>query len=245
MDVAALIAASAANQIAWQEASLRHLGRPVVDDGIVWTCPHEQPDIWHTAIVRTTDNASAVSSLLDHAARSTYVSVCDTWRALALEPLGLVARAIGHWYHRPIAAWSRPEVPAGIAIEAVRDAERLAQLERATCIAFDAPIVPDAGSIHPPGLLEDRDAVLLVATDGDVVVGTALGHVAAGVLGIYGVGTVPSHRRLGIAAALTAGVGAARPELDAVLQPSPAAATVYRRLGFERVGSFTHWQRPR
>ena len=68
-----------------------------------------------------------------------------------------------------------------------------------------------------------------------------MGYVDDTVIGIYGVGTVPGHRGRGYARALTlrrARPGAGRP---ATLQPSDAAARMYRRLGFAEIGRFTHW----
>lgn len=238
-----LIRASAANEAAWQEASLRHLGRSFAVDGPLWTCQLPGPDIWHTALVLQREDVAARNALRRHVAASTYVSVCDTWRTLDLRSLGLECRATGHWYHRPASQWQQPSVPRGIEVQRVTTSAMLEALEQAAAVGFAAPVTPDPGSIHPPELLHDSDAVLVVALSHGNVVGTALGHVAAGVLGIYGVSTLPAHRRRGIATALTASVGASHPDLDAVLQPSPAAASLYRRLGFNRIGSFAHWVR--
>ena len=68
-----------------------------------------------------------------------------------------------------------------------------------------------------------------------------MAYVAAGVNGLYGVGTVPGERGRGYATALTRAGLALAPDRPAVLQPSPAAARLYRRLGFVEIGSFTHW----
>jgi predicted GNAT family acetyltransferase len=68
-----------------------------------------------------------------------------------------------------------------------------------------------------------------------------MAYVTDAVVGIYGVGTVPTHRRRGYAHALTAACLAIEPDRPAILQPSAAAASLYRRLDFVDVGPFTHW----
>ncbi len=68
----------------------------------------------------------------------------------------------------------------------------------------------------------------------------------AGVLGVYSISTLPTARRRGIGAAITARTVAAAPDLPAVLQPSEMAEPIYRRLGFERFTTFRTWtRRPR
>ena len=66
-------------------------------------------------------------------------------------------------------------------------------------------------------------------------------HVDDSVLGVYGVGTVPGHRGRGYARALTLAVLDLAPDRPATLQPSDAAAPMYRSLGFEEIGRFSHW----
>jgi predicted GNAT family acetyltransferase len=63
------------------------------------------------------------------------------------------------------------------------------------------------------------------------------------VVGIYGVATLASARGRGYASALTASL--VDPALPASLSPSPAAESLYRRLGFAGVGELTMWRAPR
>ena len=70
-----------------------------------------------------------------------------------------------------------------------------------------------------------------------------MGFAEAGVLGVYGVATVPEARRRGIATALTRGRWWHAPALPAVLQPSPMAEGMYPRLGFRRFTTFRSWDR--
>jgi predicted GNAT family acetyltransferase len=66
-------------------------------------------------------------------------------------------------------------------------------------------------------------------------------HLAAGVAGIYGVTTLAPFRGRGYATALTRATLALAPDRPAVLQPTPAAAEIYRRLGFAPIGTARHW----
>ena len=70
-----------------------------------------------------------------------------------------------------------------------------------------------------------------------------MSFLAGGVVGIYGVSTVPDARRRGYATALTALAIASEAGVPAVLQPSAAAEPLYARLGFRRFGSFDMWIR--
>jgi predicted GNAT family acetyltransferase len=70
-----------------------------------------------------------------------------------------------------------------------------------------------------------------------------MGFADAGVLGIYGVTTVPAARRRGYGRAVTRSVIAAGPRIPAVLQPSAMAESMYGRLGFRRFTTFRAWDR--
>jgi predicted GNAT family acetyltransferase len=75
-------------------------------------------------------------------------------------------------------------------------------------------------------------------------VATSMSFAEAGVLGVYGVSTVPEARRNGFGTRLTEAALAFAAGLPAVLQPSSMAEPMYRRLGFERFGTFRTWVRP-
>lgn len=81
-------------------------------------------------------------------------------------------------------------------------------------------------------------AALLTAYDGKLPVATARVFCVDGVAGVYGVGTVPSHRRQGLGAAVTVTVlhEAVRRGCDlAFLNPSELGYGVYAELGFQDV----------
>ena len=123
----------------------------------------------------------------------------------------------------------------------VRDADDLAAFEVATCAAFGAPQPLTPFEIHGEAILDDPAMHVLIGRVDDEVVSGAMAYVSDGVLGIYGVGTVPAFRGHGHASALTRACMAIEPMLPTTLQPSMEATALYRRLGFTEVGRFTHW----
>jgi GNAT superfamily N-acetyltransferase len=83
-----------------------------------------------------------------------------------------------------------------------------------------------------------------VAWDGDDPVGIASGYQHAGAVGVMGVGVVPSARRRGIGAAVTAHAARSFPGSDlAWLHPSPEARAMYERIGFRQVADYEVWVR--
>ena len=185
-----------------------------------------------------------------HDPDSGYVSVCDSWNELPLEHLGLTRRAEGPWFVRPAGSFDDAEPSAdGLTIEIVTTPPVLAEFEATVVTGFGArhPIAPF--DIHAPGVLADPAMRLLLGRASDARSGVAEGEpvavsmafVGAGLLGVYGVATVPSARRRGFAAAMTVAACSFAPELAAMLQPSAQALTIYRRLGFTDAGWFSHW----
>ncbi len=72
------------------------------------------------------------------------------------------------------------------------------------------------------------------------IVSTAVIHIADGLTGIYGIATLPEHRKRGLGAWVTAEAlrhGAQRGYPVGILQASVAGHPVYERLGFRRFGS--------
>jgi GNAT superfamily N-acetyltransferase len=100
--------------------------------------------------------------------------------------------------------------------------------------AFGEPL-PVATEFVVPKLSNAACAVV-VGYDGRRAVSTATLVSVDGVAAVYGVGTVPSHRRTGLGAALTVAVlheGRRRGCDLAFLNPSPMGHGMYGRLGFE------------
>jgi predicted GNAT family acetyltransferase len=68
-----------------------------------------------------------------------------------------------------------------------------------------------------------------------------MAYLSAGLNGIYGVATIPQARGRGFATAMTLAALAVDPDRMAMLQPSNAARSMYRKLGFREIGRFSHW----
>jgi GNAT superfamily N-acetyltransferase len=141
-----------------------------------------------------------------------------------------------------------PERPSDLVISSARSAADLLDwLE-----AFDRSIEVDPrGTAHPwyepfqhLGLDRRSPVELLVGRADGAPVACAMAFSGGGAVGLYGVMTVPSHRRRGYGSAMTAaGVawGASRGHRFAILHATEMGEPVYRRMGFEAVGEKSQW----
>jgi len=251
MDHDGLLTAAAVNLAGWHESSVRALDAASSTGAWWWTAPTPAPWIYFTAIElrrprSRPERHDALDELRHHLEdpAGSFEAICDTFGAHNFERVGLHRRSRGRWYARPTGA-PPTDATADIIITEVRDPADLAAFERATCLAYGAhtPVTPF--DIHDPAILDDPAMHVLVGRsrdgDGDTVVAGAMAYVTDAVVGVYGVGTVPGHRRRGYAHALTTTCLAVAPDRPATLQPSAAAASLYRRLGFLDVGPFSHW----
>jgi GNAT superfamily N-acetyltransferase len=130
--------------------------------------------------------------------------------------------------------------PAGLTIERVRDDAGALRLLSISRLAND--LDPDVSGaaierVTPATYADDDPLQLYLAfLDGHAVACAQL-FLGAGVAGIYNVGTIPTARRQGIGAAVTAALMHAARDQDrriAVLAASAMGEPVYRRLGFAR-----------
>ena len=250
-----LLRSAAANLAAWHESSIRALGFATTRGAWWWTAPTPTPWIYFTAVSlappgSVIDRAGSDRELLRHLddPAGSFEAVCESFGRIDLttlgsSPSGLAHRSTGMWFARPgdrqVDGVSAPV--RALEIVEVHRADDLRAFEHAIGLAFRAPSPVAPFEIHAPPILDDPAMhVLAGRIDGEVVVG-AMAYEAAGVLGIYGVGTVPGHRGHGHATALTRAALAVAPELTATLQPSAEAVHLYHRLGFEQIGRFTHW----
>jgi ribosomal protein S18 acetylase RimI-like enzyme len=248
MDAETLLDAAAQNLAGWHDCSVGALGFAASRGDWWWASPTPGPWIYFTAISLRrphshTDTMAMVAELrrhLDDPAGS-FEAVCDSAGMLDLAPLGLTRRMAGLWYARPAGPLPRDDDPEELTVGPVRSAAELEAFEQATCAAFDSPPPVAPFEIHAPGILDDPAMHVLLGWVDDEVVGGAMAYLTDRVLGIYGVGTVPGHRGRGYATALTRACLALDPTRPATLQPSVAAAALYRRLGFIEMGRFTHW----
>jgi hypothetical protein len=256
----ALRLGAAANFAAWHDVSMRALGLGTTTTDRWWLCTTPAPNIFHTAIslrppADEVDREATLAELRAHLEDPAggYLSVCDCWDVLPLRRLGLHLQSSGTW----VALDSAPRHTAGagagagdpphepLHITEVRDAEALVLFEVTAVRGFGVrmPITPF--DIHAPAILDDPAMHIFVGrTDrSDRPVAVSMAYVTDAVVGIYGVTTVRSARGNGhgtamTRAALAVAEAGGRP---AVLQPSPTADSLYRRLGFTDLGSHSHW----
>lgn len=136
-------------------------------------------------------------------------------------------------------------VPADVEIRKVDAPELLAAAAEADAAAFGADVALTRAFL-PDALVGDVSQRVFVAVVDDVVVGAGESVTADGVLGVFGIATIPSFRGRGIAAALTSRLIEDRADdADiAVLQSSRLGYGVYERLGFRAMSTWEVWVEP-
>jgi len=168
-------------------------------------------------------------------------SVGDAWSSLDLKPFGFRVWRTEPWFHRAPGA-AQGEAPAELEIVRVTTPEQVLELEAVSVRGFGTEDdVVEPGTLHPPEVLADEAMHMFVGRVDGRPVAAAMGYQLDDVVGVFGVTTVASARRRGYGAALTRAALLADTGLPAVLAPSEEAAGMYRRLGFEPVGSLTIW----
>jgi GNAT superfamily N-acetyltransferase len=138
--------------------------------------------------------------------------------------------------------------PPELAIETVEGAESLTEWVRtySPSFAMGPELVDDAVRVEAGRGDASRIVRLTARLEGQAV-GTALMLDAHGVAGIYVVATVEGYRRRGIGAVLTAAAletGRQRGLHIGTLQASGLGASVYARMGFEKVAEYQLFQPP-
>lgn len=251
----ALVTAGARNLGAWHQSSLDALGWAASFGDRWWTGVLPSPTIYHSAIAlapapRRRSSRRHLRELRALFANDAalYHSVCDPWNQLDLEPFGLTRHAVSPWFARPAgtvepggAGDERDVSIDDLSITAVTERSELLLFEQTMARAFEVPVLIPPFGVHAPPILDDPSMhVFLGRLDGDPVV-VAMACRAAGVLGIYGVGTVTEHRGRGLATRMMRHLLTIDASLPTTLQPSRMAESMYRKLGFEPIGDFAHW----
>jgi GNAT superfamily N-acetyltransferase len=215
----------------------------------MWSCREPAPFIFLAGV--SLDEGSAEAEVigelreLESDRGLVPLAICDSWGRLDLRPLGYQVAERGAWFVRPPGSSPERAIPPELTIEEVDDIAGLREFEAASSEGFEHPRMLAAGSlsVHAPGVLDEPAFHAFTGRFGGRVVSVAMAYVAEDLVGIYGVATLPGYRRRGYGEALTwAAMGAAF-HLPAVLQPSAAGASTYRRMGFTSVGGFTAWLR--
>ncbi|MBI2703787.1 MAG: GNAT family N-acetyltransferase [Actinobacteria bacterium] len=248
-----LLGAAAANLAAWHTSSVAALGLASTTSERWWTCALPGPTIFHSAIsLRPSSHRRwwvrrrHLAELRDVLAQpeANHRSVCDSWNELDLTRLGLSRQAVSPWCARearPPPQIGDGDAAAALAIEVVRDRGTLLVFERTMAQAFEVPVLIPPFGVHAPPILDDPSMQVLLGRVGTEAVSIAMTYRSRGVLGVYGVGTVPDHRGNGYATAMVRHILDGETELPATLQPSQQAETMYRKLGFRPIGRFAHW----
>lgn len=239
---ARLIAATAANLAAWHDLMLRALGHSTCyRDG--WWLTHERvPQIFFSAIaVRP---GAAATTCARGTSAAAWIAICDPWSDAGMGQAGFSIEGQHPWMVRQaqFGVGDAP-TPASLDVLAVETADELADFEHASALGFGSPPQPPF-TWHAPQVLADPRLRLWRGRLDGRTVATSMSFVEAGVLGVYGVCTLPDARRRGFGTAMTRAALATRGSLPSVLQPSSAAMPLYRRLGYEPFTTFRTWVRP-
>ena len=221
----------------WHGSWLDALGlRWARRDGI-WRALDRPPHIYFAGI--TLDTGVAAEEIA-----SVPGSICDAWQALDLEPHGFRVWRTEPWFHRPPGPLDGEAVPQELELVQVSTAAEVYEFEAVSVRGFgseDDSIEP--GTFHPPTVLADERMHLFLARLDGVAVAAAMGYRSDNVVGVFGVTTIASARRRGYGTAVTRAAMLVDTELPSILAPSVMGETLYRRLGFDRVGELSIWSK--
>jgi GNAT superfamily N-acetyltransferase len=241
-----LVTAAARNLAAWHDASVAALGHHSewVDGG--WLSVDPIPGIYFGWVGTDpgVDPGAIARELARRSRDGRPASACDPFGAIDLGPLGFTPDASQPWWTRFPGRIAAGPHPRGVSVEVVRTEIELARYEAISAEGFGVPVEPPFRWHGPPLLSDRRLTIFLGRLDGRPAA-VAMAFVEAGVVGIYGVTTVPSARSRGLASVLTGHAIGVAPGLPAVLQPSPEAERLYGRLGFRSFTAFATWSRSR
>lgn len=136
------------------------------------------------------------------------------------------------------------QVPEGVEIVRVTDPELLSDLVDVEVGAFETDRAVAEGLLAPSQLSLPNVRLYAALADGRAVA-QAVTNTQAGAVGVFGVATLPEHRRRGIGTAITAfAIDDVREEADlAWLQSSEMGRSLYERMGFRSVSDWDVWVR--
>lgn len=246
MNAEEVIGASARNLAAWHTANIRALGRRWSRSARLWQADEPAAPVYHAAITLESGGDTREIAALAAKRRGHSLTVCDSFDELDLEPLEFRRDTRGSWLIREPDAAPESRAASELEVEVVEQEASLRDFERTVIEGFEAPQLHRYGpfKVHAPGILNDERMRILLGRVGGLPVTAAMAYVSDGVVGVYGVATRPRYRRRGYGEEITWRAMFTDPKLPAVLQPSPAAADLYRRMGFREAGSFRIWARP-
>lgn len=225
---------------------------------------HDEPDLlWYSTPVANTWLNGASRSALDHnAADAAIERVITTIHGLgrpimwhvgpSSKPVDLARRLEARGFEHDVATsmvldiadLASSTTDSQFIISAVRTQSDVLDWLRAWDLAIE---VEPRGERHPwlmpwkyLALSPETPTELFVGRFDGEPVSSSLAFVGGGAVGLYGVGTAPTHRGRGFGGAISAAAvewGRARGQRVAVLQATEMGTPVYHRLGFRPVGT--------
>ena len=224
----------------WHTSSLNALGLSSTYTDQVWCAPLKAIGIYLSAITLKPMSRSRDLEIFLKRNDSYPQTICDSWQTLDLRRFGLRVEAEAEWYMREPGQFDQP-AKSRLDISRVRTEDELREFEAASMAGFEVPFSGAPFSVHAPGILSDSRMAIFVGRVEAKVVSVGMSYASAGVVGIYGIATLPAYRRRGYGEAITRAAIGFAPQVRAVLDPSPLGAGLYRRLGFRSVGRFRRW----
>lgn len=178
--------------------------------------------------------------------RSGFVFLFSPWPTPDLRPFGWELADFQPLMLRPAGGDPPPE-PPGLRIEPVSDDASLRAFERAMVRGFESTELEEAepGALFAPANLGDDRLRMWVGWEEDRPVSAAAAFVAAGIVNVTLVGTIPEARRRGYGAALTWRATLADSTLPATLIATDAGRPVYERMDYLPLFRFAVWSRER
>ena len=243
-----LMLAAARNMAAWHDWQVRSHGLATRYSKSLWSCAQPAPVIFLNAITlspQTSGEANETEAEIDGLVRAMPrddLRVCDSWRSLNLGTLGFLVENPNPVYGRAPSAARAAPIPSELKISEVVSRNDLEEFDRASVEGFESPRSGESLQWHAEASLGHANMRYYIGSVGGRAVSVSIGCVSGGVIGVYGVATVPDHRRRGYGTAMTQIALSAAPDLPAVLEPSPEGASMYRRMGFAEIGQIVHWR---
>lgn len=251
MDNSKQVVAAARNLGQWHQASLEPLGIECYQSNGLWYKQKRGPLIYLSGV--TTAPAREAPRQMDEieklveASGGASIPLIDSWSELDLTGLNFQRFITEPWYIREPGPAPKQATPTGLLIEEVSTPEGLIEFESATWDGFesnDAIRAAGPGGQHHPRTLDDPNMHYYIGRVEGKVVTSSIAYISDGIVGVFGVSTLPDYRRRGFGQAITWAAVVAAPELPAHLEPSEEGATMYRSMGFREIGQNTHWHSP-
>ncbi len=248
------IKAAAKNQAAWHDWQLRAQGRQCQQSDSLWSCLEAATGPFLGAItispLESSGQKNQMLSEIEHlvaARKKANFVLCDSFGELDLTGLGFKLFGTETFYFRPALPDQRVAISPELKIEEIRTPGELAAFERATYEGFEYDgDIPETGEWHAAASLGKPNMRYFAGRVEGRMVSVSIAVVSDGVVGVYGVATIPAHRKKGYGAALTWIATQVAPGLPSVLEPSDIGLSMYKQLGFRdlNLGQSQRWGSP-